>query len=95
VSAIPKEFSDLAPVYLKADRHKIQVFLYKVYEDSVFLEIRQQPLRGVDLVYLDHSDWKIESLWRKIPNQQPLPTPASDTPAAGAPVAPPSRAAGL
>ena len=27
-------------------------------------------------------------------NQPPLPTPASDTPAAGAPVAPPSRAAG-
>jgi hypothetical protein len=30
-----------------------------------------------------------------LPNQPPLPTPASDTPAAGAPVAPPSRAAGL
>jgi hypothetical protein len=29
------------------------------------------------------------------PNKPPLPTPASDTPAASAPVAPPSRAAGL
>jgi hypothetical protein len=31
---------------------------------------------------------------QNLPNKLPLPTPASDTPAAGAPVAPPSRAAG-
>ena len=46
-------------------------------------------------IYRGFSIWAEEKISENVPNQLPLQTPASRTPAAGAPVAPPPGAAGL
>jgi hypothetical protein len=48
---------------------------------------------GTDILF-DHVFVRAEDLEKILQNQLPLPTPASGTPAAGAPVAPPSSAGG-
>jgi hypothetical protein len=77
------------------DRLRIDVWRAKGFWDLDKGEMEQKKT-SVDSIEFD----TVKKTFR-IPrpesgaNKPPLPTPASDTPAAGAPVAPPSRAAGL
>jgi hypothetical protein len=63
---------------------KIAEFFGRAYQDATYRREKLEELRYFKKVCIGG-----------LPNKSPLPTPANVTPPAGAPVAPPTGAAGL